>query len=129
MKILHNDKTELIIGCFYTVYNSLGYGFLEKVYENALVIELGEKGFDVKCQNSIAVHYKGQIVGQYYADLIIDDLVLLEFKAVETIITAYRNQIINYLKSSTIEVGLLMNFGENGLPALEKNICLSNPSR
>ena len=110
--MLHEEKTKLIIRCFYNVANSLGYGFLEKVYENALVVELIENGFKVKSQSGISVHYKGQRVGDYFADLIINDLILIELKSVEMLIGAHRNQLINYLKASEIEVGLLMNFGE-----------------
>lgn len=106
------DKTKVIIKCFYNVANSLGYGFLEKVYENALLIELMENSFSVKGQCGISVHYKGQRVGEYYADLIVDDSILLELKSAETLIDVHRTQLINYLKASEIEVGLLMNFGK-----------------
>jgi GxxExxY protein len=114
------DKTKVIIKCFYNVANALGYGFLEKVYENALVIELMENGFSVKGQSGISVHYKGQRVGEYYADLIIDESILLELKSVETLIDVHRTQLINYLKASEIEVGLLMNFGKK--PTFERFI-------
>jgi GxxExxY protein len=116
--MLHDEKTKLIIRCFYNVYNALGYGFLEKVYENALMLELIDSGFNVKRQNAISVYYKGQMVGEYYSDLIVDDLILVELKSVETLAGAHRNQTINYLKASKLEVGLLMNFGET--PTFER---------
>lgn len=109
--LLHSDKTERIIKAFYSVYNALGFGFLEKVYENALAHELRKEGFEVKCQYPVKIHYKGIIVGEYCADMIVDSEVIIEIKSVELLINAHRNQTINYLKASEIEVGLLMNFG------------------
>ena len=111
MTAKHKALTKRIIGAFYTVYNTLGYGFLEKVYENALAIELRALGFKVEQQARIAVYYAGQVVGEYYADLLINDIVILELKATRTIALEHEAQLLNYLKATPFEVGLLLNFG------------------
>ena len=107
----HRGLTEQIIKAFYKVYNTLGYGFLEKVYENALVIELLDLGLNVKQQQPIKVYYGQQLVGDYFADLLVNDVVILELKAVEALCEAHELQLVNYLRATQIEVGLLMNFG------------------
>ena len=107
----HEGITEKIIKAFYKVYNTLGYGFLEKVYENALFIELTEMGFNVEKQKKHLVYYFGHIVGDYNADLLVNDLIAVELKATECVVEANENQLINYLKATTLEVGLLLNFG------------------
>ena len=109
--MLHFDTTELILKGFYKVYNSLGYGFLEKVYGNALVIELENSGFQVFQQHPIEVFYEKQPVGMYFADLLINDLIILELKAAEHICDQHAAQLTNYLKATGKEVGLLLNFG------------------
>lgn len=111
MSLLHEELTDVIIKTFYEVYNELGYGFLERVYQNSMYLELKNKGLYVEAQKKIEVFYKGNIVGQYYADLIVEDLVILELKAADCIVTAFENQILNYLKGTNCEVGLLLNFG------------------
>lgn len=111
MGLLHEELTNSIIKTFYEVYNELGYGFLERVYLNSLYLELKNKGFKVEAQKKIEVYYKGIEVGQYYADLIVEDLVILELKAADCIVSAFENQILNYLKGTNCEVGLLLNFG------------------
>jgi len=108
----YNDRTEQIIKAFYDVYNELGFGFLEKVYQNALYLELKSRGFTVVPQKQIKVHFKGYEVGEYYPDLIVDDMVIVELKAAEGIVEAFENQLINYLRATNIEVGLLLNFGK-----------------
>jgi len=108
----HSEITDKVIRSFYKVYNSLGYGFLEKVYQNALFIELIQSGLQVEKQKKIEVYYLGQLVGEYYADLIINDLVILELKAHECLLEEHENQLVNYLKATQIEVGLLLNFGK-----------------
>lgn len=108
----HEEITNLIIKAFYKVYNTLGYGFLEKVYENAMRIELLEMGLFVEQQKRITVYYSSQMVGDYYADLEINELVIVELKAHEAILEEHENQLINYLKATEIEVGLLINFGK-----------------
>ena len=109
--MLHEEITTKIIAAFYTVYNCLGCGFLEKVYENALVLELRSRGFKVEQQVPIQVYYQAQLVGQYFADLLIQDKIVIELKAAEEIIKAHEAQLVNYLKATNLEVGLLLNFG------------------
>jgi GxxExxY protein len=109
---LHSDLTSKILSSFYKVYNKLGYGFLEKVYENALKIELESEGLLVEKQKPIAVFYNEHLVGEYFADLIVDNKVILELKASEFIRDEHEFQLINYLKATEIEVGLLLNFGK-----------------
>ena len=112
MELLHKEKTAKIIKTFYEVYNELGYGFLEKVYQNSLYLELRKKGFFVEAQKKIKVYYKGVNVGNYYADLVVDKLIILELKAAEVIIDKFEFQLINYLRATDKEVGLLLNFGK-----------------
>ncbi len=107
----HSDLTEKIIGAFYNVYSVLGYGFLENVYAKALMIELQQRGMAVKNEFPINVYYAGQQVGEYYADLIVDDLVILEIKAKKSLVDEHEAQLLNYLKATPYEVGLLLNFG------------------
>jgi GxxExxY protein len=107
----HTDITELIIKAFYTVYNTLGYGFLEKVYRNALAIELRKLGLDVIPEARITVYYNGEVVGEYFADLLVSGAVLVELKAVKRLLLEHEAQLLNYLKATPYEVGLLLNFG------------------
>ncbi len=116
----HQEITEQIIKAFYNVYNTLGYGFLEKVYENALYIELTEMGYKVDRQKRVLVYYKEHIVGDYSSDLTVEDVVICELKSHETLSQDNENQLVNYLKATTIEVGLLLNFGEK--PELKRKI-------
>jgi GxxExxY protein len=111
MELLHKELTDEIIKTFFDVYNELGYGFLEKVYQNSLYLELKNRGFKVEAQKQIKVYYKHKEVGEYYADLIVNDLVILELKAAEAIVREFEFQTINYLRGTNIEVGLLLNFG------------------
>ena len=108
----HSETTNLIIKCFYKVYNALGYGFLEKVYENAMFIELRKCGLFVEKQKQIKVFYENQQVGDYYADLIVSEFIIIEIKAAEALCEEHEFQLINYLKATEIEVGLLINFGK-----------------
>jgi GxxExxY protein len=103
--------TEKIIGCAYAVSNELGVGFLEKVYENALLIEMEKKGLYVEQQKHVSVTYGGQIVGDYIADLIVEGSVIIELKAVKSIERIHQAQLLNYLKATGIHAGLLLNFG------------------
>ncbi len=112
MELLHEELTNAIIKTFYEVYNELGYGFLEKVYQNSLYLELKNKGYKVEAQKKISVYYKGTEVGEYYADLLVEDLIILELKAAECIVKDFENQILNYLRGTDCEVGLLLNFGK-----------------
>jgi GxxExxY protein len=105
------DITEAIIKSFYHVYNTLGYGFLEKVYENALRLSLTKAGFDVKQQWPISVQFETEAVGEYFADLLVNDVVVVEIKAAESIAVDHEAQLINYLKATGRQVGLLLCFG------------------
>ena len=109
--LLHSELTEKIIGTFYEVYNELGHGFLESVYENSLTIALKEKGLDAQQQVSVPVWFHGQRVGDFYADIIVNDLVILELKAARSIDQAHIAQLLNYLRATEVEVGFLLNFG------------------
>jgi GxxExxY protein len=108
-----SNFTEKIIGAAFQVHNRLGQGFQEKVYENALVEELHTNGLRVEQQKPLVVMYGGKPVGDFIADLLIEGSVLVELKANKTIDRSHENQLLNYLKSSGIEVGLLINFGES----------------
>jgi GxxExxY protein len=110
-KLLHEEKTRVILQAFYHVYNKLGYGFLERIYENALAHELSKRGFTVAQQLAIDVYYDGLVMGQYFADLVVDNCVILELKAADQINPQHTAQLLNYLKATDIEVGLLLNFG------------------
>ena len=107
----HAELTEKFIGACYRVYATLGSGFLEKVYENALKIELERLGLAVVQQSPISVLYEGQQVGEFFADLLVGDAVIVELKAAEALATIHEVQLVNYLKATKIEVGLLVNFG------------------
>jgi len=108
---MHKELTETIIGVFYEVYNELGHGFLESVYQRAFEIALTGKGLDVLHQIEVPVWFRGQKVGDFEADLLVNKCVLLELKAVRTLDSAHEAQMLNYLRATEIEVGLLFNFG------------------
>ena len=105
-----NDLTYQINGAIYEVNKVLGSGFLEKVYENALLIELRERGLEAENQVSIKVNYKSEIVGEYLADIIVNSLVILEIKAIETLQKVHEAQLLNYLNATGYKIGLLVNF-------------------
>nr|WP_320049590.1 GxxExxY protein [uncultured Desulfuromonas sp.] len=108
----HKELTDKIICCAYSVHNTLGTGFMEKVYENALKIELESVGLQVEQQVPIRVFYKEQPVGEYFADLVVEGKVILELKAVDGLSSIHELQLKNYLKGSRIDLGLLLNFGK-----------------
>jgi len=110
-ELKHQDVTDGIIGAFYQVNNTLGYGFLEKVYENALCYELRQRGYTVATQTPITVWYKGVPVGEYFADMIVNQCVIVELKSGTALNPAHEAQLLNYLKATNIEVGLLLLFG------------------
>jgi len=110
--MLERNLSNKVIHCFYKVYNTLGYGFLEKVYENALFLELINNGISCKKQCPIKVFYNEIIVGEYFADIIVEDVLIIELKAAESVVIEHEYQLINYLKANEIEVGLLLNFGK-----------------
>jgi GxxExxY protein len=116
----HSDTTALIIKAFYSVYNQLGYGFLEKVYENAMLIELRKLGLHCIPQHPVEVFYDDIKVGFYIADIVVDNAVIIEIKACETICEEHEAQLTNYLKATDIEVGILVNFGKK--PAFKRKV-------
>ena len=118
--MLHQQITGKILRAFYNVYSGLGYGFLEKVYENALIHELKEMGLKVSQQRPIKVYYDSVLVGEYFADIVVENAVIIELKAVKALHESHSNQLMNYLKATEIEVGLLLNFGEE--PELARKI-------
>ncbi|HXF40230.1 MAG TPA: GxxExxY protein [Blastocatellia bacterium] len=107
----HSTVTEQIIKAFYHVYNELGHGFLEKVYENAMVIQLQKQGLVVRQQAAIKVYFDERIVGVYFADLLVDNKVIVEIKVAEALCEDHEAQLLHYLKATDIDVGLLLNFG------------------
>lgn len=111
MELLHNVLTDQIIRAFYAVYNELGYGFLEKVYERALFWELTDMGLGAQAQQQIKVHYKLREVGDYFSDVTVEKIVIIEIKTVDKILPEHHKQLQNYLKATSMEVGLLLNFG------------------
>ena len=111
MDQFHADLTYQIIGAAKRVYRTLGAGFLERVYVSALCIELAELGLAVVREQAIDVHYRGQIIGEFFADLIVNDLVIVEVKSVEQLCEAHEVQLVNYLRATRVELGLLINFG------------------
>lgn len=110
--LLHAEISEQVNKAFYQTYNTLGYGFLEKVYENAMAIALRRRGLSVIQQMPVKVFFDGELVGEYFADPVINQCLIVEVKAGEALHTAHEAQLINYLKASSVEVGLLCNFGE-----------------
>jgi len=107
----HSDLTGKILGAFYQLHKEIGYGFSEKVYQAALAILLDELGLTVEQQKPIRVYFHGKMVGQYIADMVVNGIVLLELKAIESLNDIHAAQLLNYLKATEIEVGLLLNFG------------------
>ena len=113
--MMHEELTEQIIGCAMKVANTLGTGFLEKVYENALAIEIRKAGLNVELQKRLPVFYDGQIVGDYVADMIVEGTVIVEIKAISGLDKIHTAQCINYLKATSLKVSLLLNFGKSRL--------------
>ncbi|MES2330022.1 MAG: GxxExxY protein [Bacteroidota bacterium] len=113
--LLYSDITDKVLKAFYTVYNRLGFGFLEKVYENAMLLELMEMNIYCERQKPIKVYYKNKIVGEYFADIMVENKVIIELKAADGLAEEHELQLINYLKATELEVGLLLNFGKQPL--------------
>ena len=111
----YKELTEKIIGCTYKVYNTMGFGFLESVYEKALLIELKKTGLTVEVQKPITVYYFDEVVGDFYADIIVNNQIILELKSVRRIVKAHESQLVNYLVATKRDVGLLINFGNTSL--------------
>jgi len=108
----HEELTAKIIECAFKVHNNLGFGFLESVYQNALVIELSKAGLRAEKEKRLQVHYDGQVIGDFVADVVVEDKIILELKSVKDIHPAHEAQLVNYLKTTGMEVGLLINFGD-----------------
>lgn len=108
-----NELTEKVIGCAYVVHNALGAGFLEKVYENALGLELAAAGLGVRQQHPIPVRYRGEVVGDFYADLMVENRLVVELKAVHNVAKEHEVQLVNYLAATGMDDGLLVNFGSS----------------
>lgn len=119
-KLTNSELTEKIIKVFYDVYNILGYGFLEKVYQNSMYLELKNRGFEVESKKQLKVLFKGVEVGEYFPDLIVNNEVILELKAADYIVEEFEAQLINYLRATDIETGLLLNFGKK--PEIKRKI-------
>jgi len=105
--------TETIIGCAYRVYNKMGFGFLESVYEKCLLIEMRKAGLDTETQKPITVYYDGEVVGEFVADMVVNDAIIIELKSVRRIIKAHEIQLVNYLVATGKPVGLILNVGES----------------
>ena len=116
----YKELTEKIIGCAYSVYNKMGFGFLESVYEKCMLIELRKAGLDAESQKPITVYYDSENVGHFLADIIVNGTIILELKSVRKIIEAHEVQLVNYLVATKKEVGLLINFGERKVEVKRK---------
>ena len=116
----YEELTEKIIGCAYRVYNKMGFGFLESVYEKCLLIELKKEGLQAESQKAIIVKYENEIVGHFTIDILVEDTIILELKSVKQIIQAHEVQMVNYLVATGKEVGLILNFGEKKVEVKRK---------
>ncbi len=116
----HVELTEKIIGCAYKVYNTMGFGYLESVYEKCMLIELEKSGVSATFQVPISVFYAGQEVGNFIADILVEDVVIVELKSVQKIIRAHEVQLVNYLTATDRDVGLILNFSENKVEVKRK---------
>ncbi|MBW1784486.1 MAG: GxxExxY protein [Deltaproteobacteria bacterium] len=116
----YGELTEKIIGCAYRVYNKMGFGFLESVYEKCMLIELNKANLVAESQKPITVYYDNQIVGEFVADIIVNDKVILELKSLRRIIKAHEVQLVNYLVATGKPVGLILNFGERKVEVKRK---------
>ena len=110
-KLLHSELTEKILGVYYDVYNEIGHGFLESVYNNCMFLALTKAGLSVRREVPVPVYFRGQDVGQFKADLVVEGCVLIELKAVQNLDRSHEAQVMNYLRATELEVGLLLNFG------------------
>ena len=116
----YKELTEKIIGCTYRVYNKMGFGFLESVYEKCLLIELHKAGLKSESQKAITVYYDSEVVGEFVADIIVEDTIILELKSVKQIVQAHEIQLVNYLVATGKPIGLLLNFGEQKVDVKRK---------
>ena len=116
----HEEITRQIIGCAYKVFNVLGFGFLESVYKKAMVIELSKSNLKVEEEKPLKVYYEGQIVGEFYVDLLVEDEIVVELKSIEHVAKAHEVQVVNYLNGLEKDMGLLINFGAGGVEVKRK---------
>ena len=116
----HDSITYQIISCAYTVYNTLGFGFLESVYKRAMAVELQERDLSVEQEKPLHVYYRNQIVGEFYVDLLIEDDIVVELKSVQHLIKEHEVQVVNYLNGLHLDIGLLINFGPQGVEVRRK---------
>ncbi|HOQ05121.1 MAG TPA: GxxExxY protein [Anaerohalosphaeraceae bacterium] len=114
-ELLYKDITDKILKSAFEVYNDLGYGFLEKVYENALLLALRENGALAEQQKTVPVYFKEKIIGEYFADILVENKIVIEIKTAESFSKAHFAQVLNYLKATKLRLGFLINFGPNGL--------------
>ena len=116
----HEHIPEQIIGCAYRVYNTMGFGFLESVYEKCMMIELARAGRQASAQQPITVHYEGEVVGEFVADLVVENQIIVELKSVRRIVQAHEIQLVNYLVATGVDVGLILNFAEQKVEVKRK---------
>jgi GxxExxY protein len=116
----NEELTDKIIGCSYRVYNTMGFGFVESVYERCILIELKKLGIMAEAQKEVLVHYEGNIVGQFKADILVENKIVVELKALNQIAKAHEVQLVNYLTATGIDIGLLINFGPKGVDVKRK---------
>lgn len=118
--MIHEELTKQIIGAAYAVYNEMGFGFLESIYESCLVIELTERGLIAESQKPIDVFFRGNVVGHFEADLLVNETVIVELKSVRQLVEAHEVQLVNYLVATHMPIGLLVNFGATGVEVRRK---------
>ena len=116
----YEEITEKVIGCAYRVYNQMGFGFLESVYEKCMAIELRNEGLAACCQQPITVWYAGEVVGEFVADIVVGNVIIVELKSVRRLVKAHEVQLVNYLVATQKDVGLILNFGERGVEVKRK---------
>jgi GxxExxY protein len=116
----HEEITEKVIGCAYRVYNQMGFGFLESIYEKCMAIELRNEGLAASCQQPITVFHRGEVVGEFVADIVVEDIIIVELKSVRRVVKAHEVQLVNYLVATQKDVGLILNFGERGVEVKRK---------
>ncbi len=116
----HSQLTEKVIGCAYRVYNTMGFGFLESVYEKCMMIELRKADLQAKSQQPIKVHYGGEVVGDFVADIVVEDTLIVELKSVRRVVKAHEIQLVNYLVATGKPVGLILNFAESKVEVKRK---------
>lgn len=124
--LMHGDLTDRVLRVFFDVYNELGYGFAESVCERAMVIALEQAGLNVRQQSPIPVYFRGQLIGEFFADIIVNDLIIIELKCARALDPAHEAQVLNYLRATPIEVALLLNFGVK--PQI-KRLIFDNPRK